>query len=419
MSGALWVTLLWMLIIGTRPVSLWLGGGLHVENPEDYAAGSPLDRSVFLCLIVVGLVVLFKRRVDWGKIYKLNPLFFIFFIYWGMSIFWSDYPFVSLKRWIKDFGNVIMVLLILTEKNPVEAIKAVFIRFAYIVIPLSVVFIKFVPEIGRYYNRWTWQPGYCGVATNKNELGLIAFISGLFLIYELVDRSTAVDTKMSNMDLLGRILLLLMVFWLLIMAQSSTSLVSLIIGVGVLFIMRRPIARKRIQYFGSYMILITIIFIFLYSVPSISKAIVGMLGRDITLTGRTLLWADLLREPINPLIGTGYKSFWLKSVVGSLWEKYTYIPHQAHNGYIETYLNGGWIGVGILIAMIISTGSKVKKDLLYGSNDGILNFSILITVVLYNITEAAFNGLTLVWIMMIIAALHHPYLQVSIVDDKV
>ncbi len=41
----------------------------------------------------------------------------LFFLYAALSMAWSDYPFVTLKHWIKGIGDVMMVLIVLTEPN--------------------------------------------------------------------------------------------------------------------------------------------------------------------------------------------------------------------------------------------------------------------------------------------------------------
>jgi len=112
---------------------------------------------------------------------------------------------------------------------------------------------------------------------------------------------------------------------------------------------------------------------------------------------------DVPRERVDPLFGTGYNSFWLGSAV----ERYDNIT-QAHNGYLETYLNGGIIGLCLLTAMIVFTGSKLKKELLQGSSLGLLLFCFLFIAVFYNLTEAMFNRLSLVWFVLLIAALNYP-----------
>ena len=72
-------------------------------------------------------------------------------------------------------------------------------------------------------------------------------------------------------------------------------------------------------------------------------------GRDATLTGRTGIWQTVLNEPNNPLLGTGYASFWLGDRLQRIWALYPRTPLlQAHNGYFEVYLNLGMVGVALL-----------------------------------------------------------------------
>jgi O-antigen ligase len=198
-----------------------------------------------------------------------------------------------------------------------------------------------------------------------------------------------------------------MVFWLLDKAGSSTALACFILGTGILLFMRLPFAKRQVKYLGTWSLVIGFLIFLLCIVPGVRQAFVGMFQRDITLTGRTDLWADLLNEPINPLLGTGYQSFWLGPKAEHYWEKYSYHPNQAHNGYVETYLNGGIVGVCLLVAMIVFTGSKLKKELLNRSSFGIFCFSFLIVTVFYNWTEAMFNKMTPVWFILLIIALYH------------
>ena len=416
-SVALWVPLLWILVIGSRPVSLWLGGGATTDNVEDYLEGSPLDRNVFLLLIVAGLVVLLRRRVDWGGVFARNRWLFAFFLYCGISVMWADYPFVSLKRWVKDCGNVLMVLILVTEKDPVQATKALLARYTYFAIPLSVVFIKYFADIGRYYNRWTWEPVYCGVTTEKNSLGIVVLVCGLFLVWDLIEMRTAGVRKTDRMDLLGRVILFLMAFWLIDKADSSTALVCLILGIVVLVYMRPPLAVRRARHLGAYSLAIGILIALLYSFPSIAGWFTGMLGRDTTLTGRTDLWAEFLSEPINPLLGTGYQSFWLGPRAEHYWEKYYWHPNQAHNGYLETYLNGGFIGVCLLLAMIVSAGGNLKQGLLRADGYSTFCFSFLFVSLVENITEALFNRMSPVWFILLLAVLNYPRSPGPISED--
>ena len=102
-SNAIYIPLLWIVILGSRPVSVWFGGGASMESTDDYLEGSPFDRMVFLFLILAGAVVLLRRRVNWKALFTNNKWLLVFTLFWGISVLWSDYPFVALKR--VDFGR--------------------------------------------------------------------------------------------------------------------------------------------------------------------------------------------------------------------------------------------------------------------------------------------------------------------------
>jgi exopolysaccharide production protein ExoQ len=114
-SCALWIPLGWVFIIGSRPASLWLG----VPSPYDNAGviqDSLVDKALYLFLIGAGLTVLVRRRLRWRNVIRNNKWLFAYFVYFGASVLWSDESLVAFKRWIKDFGNVVMVLVIVVKR---------------------------------------------------------------------------------------------------------------------------------------------------------------------------------------------------------------------------------------------------------------------------------------------------------------
>ena len=145
MTGALWIPVLWLLLICSRSVSEWLAlagfqmGGVSLE------AGSPVDAVAYFALIAAGVSVLVKRRVRLGEIIRNNRLFAIFFIFCFIAILWSDFPFVAFKRWIKSFGHPIMTLILFTEPDAEEAFMRLMKRCSYVLIPVSILFIKYFP----------------------------------------------------------------------------------------------------------------------------------------------------------------------------------------------------------------------------------------------------------------------------------
>src|SRR5215472_6711779 len=105
-SPALWIPCIWMLILGSRSVTEWVNLGSPISG-IDVAEGSPLDRAVYFSLMFAGFLILIKRRISWAQVFRNNGALIIFIFYCGISIMWSEFPFVAFKRWIKAFGDPI------------------------------------------------------------------------------------------------------------------------------------------------------------------------------------------------------------------------------------------------------------------------------------------------------------------------
>ncbi len=185
-SGALWLPLLWLTLSCSRPVSEWFNiFGLPVSGGASVEEGSPLDAWFYFGLIAVGLCVLNKRQVRLSEVVSNNSWLIIFLIYCFISIAWSDFPFVAFKRWIKILGHPIMVLIVLTEPDPKEALIRLMKRCAYVVVPVSILWIKYYPELGRGFSPWGGAESR-GIATGKNFLGADCLILGYFFFWYLL-----------------------------------------------------------------------------------------------------------------------------------------------------------------------------------------------------------------------------------------
>src|SRR5208282_1079520 len=50
----------------------------------------------------------------------------------SVSVSWSPYPGVAFKRWIKAIGDLVMVLVVVTEADPIAAFRRLFSRVGFI-----------------------------------------------------------------------------------------------------------------------------------------------------------------------------------------------------------------------------------------------------------------------------------------------
>jgi len=405
-NAILWLPVVWIFFIASRFPGQWLslfGMSFLGGSMEE---GSPFDAAFFLTLIIIGSVALQKRNFTLASLARENIWLTLFFTYCFCSIFWSDFPFVAFKRWIKTLGHPVMALLILTEVNPILAFRLVMKRAAFIMLPLSVMFIKYFPEYGRGFDFWSGAATNQGITLNKNELGYGCLIFGIFFVGNLLFASRIEDKKARRQEILLSLGFLAMIFWLLKMAQSATSLVTLIIGSAVVIGLGFRFVSKK--YFGTT-VLTTILVVGTAELTiGIYAPTLALLGRDASLTDRTEVWADALNLMDSPLLGTGFESYWLGDRLKTLWAKWWWRPTQAHNGYIETYLHYGAIGVFLMLGLLLGTFRKITKKLSSDFDFARLRMGFLFAIILYNFTEATFKGLSFVWTMFYLISLDTP-----------
>ena len=104
-SAALWIPVVWLSVVCSRSVSTWLGMGVPSESPDQVLNGSPIDRLFYSVLLALGILVLIGRQTQLARLLRANVPLLAFFFYCGVSILWSDYPDIAVKRWIRAIGD--------------------------------------------------------------------------------------------------------------------------------------------------------------------------------------------------------------------------------------------------------------------------------------------------------------------------
>jgi exopolysaccharide production protein ExoQ len=107
----------------------------------------------------------------------------------------------------------------------------------------------------------------------------------------------------------------------------------------------------------------------------------------------------------NPIGGAGFETFWLAPQVEEFYAMYGGISRttEAHNGYIEVYLNLGLIGVG-LVALILGPGyRKAVTAFRRDSGVGALLVAYVVAAVAFNIGEAGFRMMSVSWFFLLLS----------------
>lgn len=399
-SGAIWIPLTWMFLAGSRWVSSWLEMNVAMQSASDYAEGSPIDRAVFFSLIVAGVFILARRKINWAEVLGNNKWLVFYLIYCLTSIAWADEPFILFKRWVKDLGNPIMVLVILTERHPYAAIAFVLRRLAFLLLPLSVLFVKYYPDLGRAYHV-DGTLMFTGVGHQKNDLGLMCLTAGIYAFWEILQNRQP-GTKATA------VILILMLAWLLHLSNSQTSLACLAVAVSLFVAGRSGFIRTKPSRLIGLVVYAALVYWILQGLLDIKGLVLGLLGRNPSLTNRTEVWATLKQFEVNPIFGAGFMSFWSGQRLEAIWEILGAGINQAHNGYLEQYLNLGYIGVMFIAAIMLKGLLSTRKHLDIDPPASMLRLSFIVTAALYNYTEASFYGMNNMWILLLLACIDPP-----------
>ncbi len=405
-SVGLWIPQIWLLIAASRPIVYWINPDSFGKLDYDFVSGSPVDRAVFSLLLLVGVVILINRRLDWRFILKRNHWLFALCVYVGVTVLWSDYEYISLKRWVRAVGDLVMVLIVVTERNPQAAIKVLIMRCGILLLPLSIVFIKYFPHLGVAYTEDGEKTMWVGVTTHKNELGALALVCGIPLILSLLDSWRRRKIKWFD------VALMVMILWVLrgsSTAGSATSVLAFIMSLVLILFLQvfRPDPRRLWQK-AAIVCLAYVLLEYGFEAVSGSSLYVVIsqsFGRDPTLTGRTDLWVALLKlASENPILGTGFGGFWIGNTHG-LWKQFIWYPTQAHNGYIDVYLQTGLLGLALLILSIYSGYKNVIQDFYNDFEYASIRFVFLIITCIHNFTESSFlRGSSLIWFFFLLSS---------------
>lgn len=341
--------------------------------------------------IAIGLLI--KRKFAFAGALHENVWLAVLFVFMLISISWSAVPFMSLKRWIREIVAIVMGLVVLTEKRPREAIECVVRRTVYILIPTSLLLIKYFPQYGIDYVPWTGARMWIGVADQKNNLGQLTGLAAFFLVWNLRKRWRLPDSQKIRYLTLADSAILIIALYLSKGSDagfSATSVIMLAVGLmlyfGFLWLKKKGVIPSRRMIMGYFAFLI----FYGTLVPLIGKLpagdITSIVGRDSTLTERTLHWAALVPAAMTkPFLGHGLGAFWTTKTMASF-----YWP--AHNGFLEIVLVLGLVGLVLFSIFLVSSAGKAQNHLAREFDWGVLWICWLTMALLNNITESSLDS---------------------------
>ncbi|MBD2459692.1 O-antigen ligase family protein [Oscillatoria sp. FACHB-1407] len=153
---------------------------------------------------------------------------------------------------------------------------------------------------------------------------------------------------------------------LLILSRGRTALAVFIISLCLLPVYGVVKQKFRIRVvlitFGILLTGITIALL----LGNLEFIVVDLLGKNLEFNGRLPIWQLMLEKASErPWLGYGYSGFWTSDesiyILLNTWAQEAHdegLRFNAHNGYLELFLQLGWVGLGIYLISFINLMCK-------------------------------------------------------------
>jgi len=323
---------------------------------------------------------------------------FAYLAFAGASVLWAFSPQSSFVRFLQEVMIVTSIVLpAMLAAQTADMMRALFLCFAFALI-LNLCFVLGGSSTIVMYGSALVNIGYQGYFNGKNYLGECAAVAFLLSIHEML-----CPGRRRAMGIIMVVIAIVLVY----LSDSKTAF-----GLAFLspFVAGLTLIIRKITRFSPAIILLSIplCYAVLSSVSNFNvNRISYILYGDSTLTGRTIIW-DFANYEIgrSPLVGWGYRSFWLvpnsPSFEAPGWVK---MMPNAHNGYVDTKLEMGYVGLAFLVAFIIATLHAIGRVADRDPARARLLLSLALFIILYNFFESLWmRGFEFLWVVFLIVA---------------
>jgi exopolysaccharide production protein ExoQ len=299
-----------------------------------------------------------------------------------VSCAWSQMPMRSLQFSAFLLVNFSFALAISHRFYPdmqLRLLKAL----GWIILATSAISAVFFPEYGLDHRGAGADGAWVGLFTHKNSLAL----SVVFLLTPAL--YVNVHGVIQRLERYAYIAASLFVVW---MTQSRTGWIVAIslMGYYAAEVLLSKFARRE-QAILVMVLTATSIGIGV-AIFQFGGVLVALLGKDLTLTGRTGIWKAVIGSVLkHPILGYGYRAFWNglsgESANISLNDHWI-VPH-AHNGFLDEWLELGAVGLGLTVSCIFRTiAASVKGSTASGNGRyGAWCMCVMILTIISNISE--------------------------------
>lgn len=302
-----------------------------------------------------------------------------------LSSFWSDAMAVTLRASIQYMTHIICALIAMRVISITTLTRGALIGIIVVLLYSLLFGIYLFDALDGTFS-------FVGAFSSKNQLGFYASLGVIFAACSVLVLRQRDILWLGIAGVAG-----LLSAYSLLASQSATSVittaavVALVIGflpMGMLSPANRKMIFLALVGVGGLLVVASLQF-------GLLDAILGIFGKDSTLTGRTYLWQQGIEAAkASPVLGVGYQGFWVMGFYDAerLWDDFfitTRTGFHFHNTYIETTVENGFVGLLLLVIVLYGTLIGHLRSILVKRQDpqGLILFALCALFVVRSFVE--------------------------------
>jgi len=382
----------WFILL---PLLYYANSGFPGAADTASAASFSLTHQIGLLIVcVIAATFIFKR---FGVVFAAslkNKLIILLPVIAVLSSLWSFYPRQSITSAITLFCFTLFVLYLSVTYTLDGQLDLVMLSGA-IAVTASIAIAILIPSVGTLGGSWR------GIFTHKQQC---AAAVTLFLVTALHWKS-----HIRLLRFLHPFYILLCVF-LIGMSQSRTgwglAVFALVLSGTLWLLQRAPGKDALFVTFTAIPVVAALSYIFAVH----SADILALLGKDPTLSQRTVIWGTVWDAIVQrPLLGYGYEAFWqgLAGPSKDIAMIAGWPIAQAQNGYLDLMLQFGFVGIATVALMSGQAALNILRVFRRSTNPPFVRWCIVVIVCnfIYNVGESDFGYLRILWLLFVMACI--------------
>ncbi|BDZ51501.1 hypothetical protein GCM10025867_37420 [Frondihabitans sucicola] len=325
--------------------------------------------AICLAMVAWSVVLVVRHPIKAGRLPILLGLLLAWMI---ASLIWSDYrsgsllgigtqlmttvapvAIVSTVSWpgiVKALGRALRSIVVLSLLF--ELVVSIFVRH-----PFCPVYVDCSASSYPAAFNWTRDNLFTGgqiqgLPGNSNLLAIFALLA--LIVTAVQAHARVISRREAWLGLVASILALGL-------TRSSTVVACLVVCAivfGFAVAARRiPLGRRWVVAVGALVLAALVALV----VTVGRGTILHVLGKSEDLTGRVTIWRDVVRLAVErPVVGWGWTGWWQPylSPFADLAHRKGVVYLQAHNAYLDVWFQLGFIGLGLFLAVLVTTASR-------------------------------------------------------------